>query len=501
MNHERVRFVSLFGVVLVCATLAAAATDSTAEKNGCWGITPARNNAVDDATAPRVGGAHPLPVEIAVGAFDRRSGKWLGDNNNLDNNKSSRVRHVAWVAPLGDTTYGAPVVADGRVFIATNNKGGYDPNYPKSVDLGVLLAFDLQTGTRLWQYSSPKLDDGTIDWAEQGICSQPCVEGDRLWLTTNRCEIASIAVADGRALWTFDMRERLGVVPHCMTSSSPLLVGDLVISGTSNGVGQDDKTVVAPLAPSLVALDKKTGKLVWSDASPGEYILDGQWSSPALDAASETILFGAGDGFLYGFSPKGERRFRLDGNHPHTVWKGHGAGDRNTIVATPVVADGKIFLAMGQDPESGEGPSILWCYDAPTRDDMVPRVRWKYEGRDPNSSAFEDRFHRTMASVVVASGLVMACDFSGVIHCLDADSGSLLWTHDAMGTLWGGGLAADGKFFVGTASGDLLIFAQSRECELLHSVALGAPIYAAPSVFGNTLLVATAKNLFAFRLE
>ncbi|MGL4944466.1 MAG: PQQ-binding-like beta-propeller repeat protein [Thermoguttaceae bacterium] len=443
-----------------------------------------RNNVANDATD--------LPVQIVAGKFERRAGKWLGGDT---------VRGVAWVAPLGDTTYGTPVVAGDRVFVATNNKGGYDPQFPKSVDLGVLLAFDRESGKMLWQYSSPKLEDTAIDWPEQGICSNACVEGERLWIATNRGEVAALSVVDGSKLWSFDMIEKLGVVPHCMTSSSPLVVGDLVVSGTSNGVGADDKTVVNPSAPSLVAFNKNSGELVWSNASPGDKILDGQWSSPAWDAASETLLFGAGDGFLYGFTQAGKQLFRIDGNLPNTVWKGHGAGDRNTIVATPVVAEGSVFLPMGQDPESGEGPSVLWCYDIADIDNVQPRVRWKYEGRDPLSKDFEDKFHRTIASVVVADGIVWACDFSGVVHCLDAKTGELFWTHDAMGAIWGGGLVADGKLYVGTASGDLLIFAASREKKLLHEVALGAPITTSPVAVGKMLFVATAKNLFAFREE
>ena len=39
-------------------------------------------------------------------------------------------------------------------------------------------------------------------------------------------------------------------------------------------------------APSFVALDKTTGKVVWKDNSPGKNILDGQWANPAAAQSS-----------------------------------------------------------------------------------------------------------------------------------------------------------------------------------------------------------------------
>ena len=47
--------------------------------------------------------------------------------------------NIRWVAPLGSTTYGNPVVANGQVFVGTNNGGGFIKRLPKDVDLGVLL--------------------------------------------------------------------------------------------------------------------------------------------------------------------------------------------------------------------------------------------------------------------------------------------------------------------------------------------------------------------------
>ena len=94
------------------------------------------------------------------------------------------------MARLGSQTYGNPVVANGKVFIGTNNGAGYLKRYPAEVDLGVLLCFDEADGKFLWQDSSEKLPTGRVnDWPLQGICCTPLVEGNRLWYVTSRGEV------------------------------------------------------------------------------------------------------------------------------------------------------------------------------------------------------------------------------------------------------------------------------------------------------------------------
>jgi len=47
--------------------------------------------------------------------------------------------------------------------------------------------------------------------------------------------------------------------------------------------------VTSPKAPELIAINKKTGKLVWEDNSVSDRILHGQWSAPAV-GKSEALI-------------------------------------------------------------------------------------------------------------------------------------------------------------------------------------------------------------------
>ena len=104
-------------------------------------------------------------------------------------------------------------------------------------------------------------------------------------------------------LWRFDMMHQLGSVQHNMASCSVTAAGDLLLVGTSNGVDESHENIPAPDAPSFIALDKQTGKLVWADNSPGHNILHGQWSSPAFAVLGGVpqAIFPGGDGWVYSF--------------------------------------------------------------------------------------------------------------------------------------------------------------------------------------------------------
>ena len=57
------------------------------------------------------------------------------------------------------------------------------------------------------------------------MASSPCVEGDRLYYVSNRCELVCANVTDGGFVWKLDMIKELGVFPHNLSVCSPLVIG------------------------------------------------------------------------------------------------------------------------------------------------------------------------------------------------------------------------------------------------------------------------------------
>jgi outer membrane protein assembly factor BamB len=114
---------------------------------------------------------------------------------------------------------------------------------------------------------------------------------------------------------------------------------------------------------------------------------------------------------------------------------------------------------------------------------------WSYKG-----------IHRSISTVSIDpdTNLLFVGDFSGFVHCLDADTGELHWTHDMKAHMWGSTLVADGKVYVGDEDGDLVILAATKEKKILSETNLNAPMYGTPVVANGVLYVQTNTHLFAF---
>ena len=345
-------------------------------------------------------------AKLKVGAKDwPQWGGWSGKNNTPDGKNIpiewdiDEGTNIKWSAKLGSQTYGNPVIANGKVYVGTNNGAGHLKRYPSNVDLGCLLCFDEKTGEFLWQHSSPKLATGRVhDWPLQGVCCSPIIDGERLWFVTSRGEVRCLDTEGFRddendgsftsepnenkdeadVIWVFDMMAKLTVSQHNMCSCYVALVGDILVVNTSNGLDESHINLPSPNAPSFIALDRNTGELLWSDKSPGSNILHGQWSSPTVAEfnGQTQVIFAGGDGWVYSFDPKGDGKgnskllWKLDGNPKDSKWILGGRGTRNNIIATPVVYDGLVYVSVGQDPEHGEGIGHVWCIDPNRKGDV-----------------------------------------------------------------------------------------------------------------------------------
>ncbi len=491
-----------------------------------WGGSPRRNNVPADQK---------IPVE-----WDIATGK-----------------NVRWSMPLGSETYGNPVVANGKAYVGTNNGNGYLKRYPSSVDLGVLVCFDEKDGKFLWQHSSEKLPTGRVnDWPHQGICSAPLVDGDRLWFVSSRGEVVCLDTEgfyDGEndgpfdkekvqekdeadVVWSFDMMGALKVSQHNMCSCSVTCAGELLFVNTSNGVDEGHKVLPEADAPSFICLNRTTGDVLWTDNSPGANVLHGQWSSPTYGVMGGVaqVLFGGGDGYLYSFAAEGENGkakllWKFDCN-PKDSFYTLTRATRNHIIATPVIYDELVYVAVGEDPEHGEGQGHLWCIDPKKRGDVsptlvyntkdpskpIPHKRlqamiekdgdferdnpnsaaiWHYVGKDP--SVFETTMHRTCGTVAIKNDLLFVGDFSGVLHCLDVKTGQAHWTYDMFAQSWASPLIIDDRVYMGDEDGDIVIFKLSAEQEQIGEINMGSAVFTTPIVANGTMFIANRNRLFA----
>ena len=481
-----------------------------------WGHDASRNMVTDEKGLPD--------------SFD--VGKLAAGSEEVD---MATTKSVKWVAKLGSQAYGNPVVAGGKVFVGTNNESPRNPRLKG--DRGVLMCLDEKTGKLLWQLAAPKLGTGKIsDWEYLGICSSPAVEGNRVYIVTNRCEVMCLdanGLADGNQgpftdegqylagpgkppetpgptdadiIWRFDMREELGVFPHNITASGPLVIGDRVVVATSNGVDWTHTNIPNPKAPCLAMLDKNTGALVGEEGSGvGARTLHSNWSSASGGKINgqDLVIFGAGDGWCYGYSTDPVKdasgnailkelwrydcdplRYRMKDGKPIKYATPEGPSE---VIATPVFYKNRVYVPIGQDPEHGEGLGNFSCFDATKSGDVTKTATvWSY-----------DKIHRSLSTPSIVDGLAYVPDFSGFVHCLDAETGHPYWVFDTKAHIWGSTMVADGKVYFGTEDGDFYILAAGKQQKVIRKIDMRSPVYSTPVAANGTLYVATPTHLYA----
>ncbi len=458
-----------------------------------------------------------LAAASVVFASDPGTGDWpmwggTPDRNMVSTQKGlpsswdmQTKRNVRWVASLGSQTYGNPTVAGGKVFVGTNNEGLRDPKQPG--DRGVLMAFDEKTGAFLWQHTNEKLAAGRVnDWPFQGVASSALVEGDRLFYVSNRAELVCLDTEGFRddendgpfkdekltgkenadIVWKLDMMEELGVHPHNLANSSPVVYGDMLFIMTANGHDESHVHIPSPKAPAIIAVDKKTGKVLWEDNHVGEKILHGQWSSPSVGMLGGVlqVVSAQGDGWVRGYEAKtGKMLWQFDTNPKESVWP----KTRNEVISTPILYDNVVYLANGQDPEHGEGVGHLYAIDPTKRGDITKDgLIWHY-----------GEIRRSISTGALADGILYYADFSGFLHALDAKTGKQLWKHDMLAAVWASPMVADGKVYLGDEDGDVVVMKAGRTKELLFEGNMGSSVYSTVVPAHGALFVTNRNQLIS----
>jgi len=470
--------------------------------------------------------------------------------------------NLKWSAPLGSQCYVTPAIYKGRVYIGAND-ALVDTSRFTVTRGSVLDCLEEATGKRVWRLVIPRLFTKNklfnYDDMNLGLCSSPTVEGDRVYVVGSRGDVLCLDIngqADGNAgpfmdeghymrdarvfpdkpgrfdvtntpplmppvavqpedgdiVWRYDLLTELDIWPQDAVDCSILVVGDILYICTSNGVDKSHKRIPSPNAPNMIALDKRTGKLLAVIDQPlGTAVFHGDWSSPTLARINgqDLILWGGGDGVCYAFDAKIEpgkdgapgllkKVWWFDCNplvnkikdgKPLPYNKG-GVGP-SEIIATPVVVNDRVYVAVGQDSRHGPGKGAFSCIDATKKGDVTgTALIWQSLAVD-----------RSFSSVAVTKdGLVFIADYTGILRCFDADNGKEYWSHELNGRVFCSPLCADGKVYIGTDTGRFTVAAATREKKILSEIRFDGPIYASPVAANKVLYIATQRKLYAFQL-
>ncbi len=403
-----------------------------------------------------------LSVSLATTAPGGEADQWsMRGSRNMaspgrDLPEGVREEDTLWKVRLGTHQYTIPVVSCGRVFLGLNDHGLRRGERFRWLGGGLVMCLDAASGRTIWQLPMPRvnLKRRFFNHANCGVCSSPVLDGDRMYLVGSRGEVvcldtdgqadgndgpfmdeleylreslkgeAKLLPSDGDIVWRYDFVAELGVFPHDVSGSTLLMHGDLLFACTSHGITRDHSSVANAEVPSLIALDKKTGRLVARENEGiAERVLHGQWSSPSMGEAGgrPLVFFGAGDGHCYAFEvPETNSGSEADGVQglnkvwsrdcnppgcrmrggepvPYATRRDRSPGGPSEIIGTPVFHGSCVYVTAGQDPLHGPGKSALTCLDAATGG-----ILWQSE-----------LVGRSTCTVAISKGLLYVADYSG----------------------------------------------------------------------------------------
>jgi outer membrane protein assembly factor BamB len=464
-------------------------------------------------------------------------------------------KNIKWSAELGTEAHSTPVIAGGRVYVGTNNGHPREPR--EQGDRGVLMCFEEKTGKFLWQLLVPKRDEDIyFDWPKSGISSPVTVEGERVYLVSNRGEVLCLEARDGHVLWNFNLTTGAGIWSHDAAHSSILIQGNQLYLNSGTGVDNTHKRIRTPDAPSLVVLDKRTGKLLARDDEHiAPNIFHSTWSAPSLGKVNgRTLLFfAAGNGIIYAFEPLNphfprdvNQAERTNGLLSPALSSRGGEGEERASnrvdsaihqptsppiqdSTTPLLHVSSLRKVWQFDFDPGAPKTNVHKYNSNRRESPSNFYGMPvfYEGRiyatgggdiwwgkteawlkciDPSGTgditttglvwSYPLQKH-VMGTSAIANGLVFIADCGRTFHCVDARTGQVCWTAEIDGEAWASPLVAGGKVYLGTRSGSFYVFSAARERKLLHQIELGDPISSTAAAANGVLYVTTMTHLYA----
>jgi outer membrane protein assembly factor BamB len=276
-------------------------------------------------------------------------------------------------------------------------------------------ALDRATGQRQWSRVFPATYRGGID-PDTGPRCVPVIEGNKVFLHGAAGDVYCVSLADGKLIWKREaLSEYRGNEGFFGAGSTPIVADKklLVNVGGQSGAG-------------IVAFDIETGRTAWTATDERA-----SYSSPVLATINneQYVVFVTRYNALALAATDGEVLFRVP------------FGKRGPTVnaATPIVADGRLFLSASY----GVGSRMLSIKQA------APKELWS--SQDVVSSQY--------ATCVLHEGFLYGIHGRedvgrASLQCVDASNGKLKWSEDGFGTAHL--LVVDDKLMILTVEGELL---------------------------------------------
>ena len=457
----RLREISALSVLLVVALLAVAFGPQ-----GAVAIGESAPSAV--ATSAIV--AHEWP------AF-RGDGSGVSAETDLPTVWSS-TENVVWKSAIVGRGSSSPIVWGNRIFLTTAVEGSEVPDaeapehmiggrpflHPESLGANrehtfQVIALDATDGTVIWNRTAHVGTPYDNRHSGGSFASPTAVtDGEHVYAYFGAQGVYAYDF-DGELLWQADIGKisAFGVG----VGTSPVLFENLLIIQADRGEGEDS---------AIVALSKATGEEVWRRRRP----IEASWSTPVLTEWNGRLeLITNGNELAISYDPaSGEE-----------LWRAKGV--ESNAIHLPLVGGGLVIMTsgypkkvikaihLGADGELDEADHLAWSYAKGTA--YVP-------------------------SNLLYDGLLYLLSDNGVLTCLDAATGEVIYEGGRMPTpqrYMASPVAFDGKILIVSADGDVFVVKAGREFEVLRTNSIAEPISTTPALSGGRIYIRGEQHLYA----
>jgi outer membrane protein assembly factor BamB len=358
---------------------------------------------------------------------------------------------LVWKGTGVGSGYSSVAIAGGRVFTLGNQGGS-----------SYLYALNEENGKQLWS--------AEIGKAGGNLGCTPTVDGDRVYAIGQAGDLVCADVAHGKVLWRKSFpRDFAGNCGGWQYTESPLVDGDKLVCTP----GARDAT--------LVALNKKTGTVIWKCAAPVDEPTAGYSSIVVAEVGGirqYVQLLAAG---VIGVAAE-------DGKF---LWKYDALGHNTANIPTPIVLGDQVFCSAGY----GKGGALL---QLSASDGEVKAKELYYNQQLKNKHG---------GLVVVGDYVYGDHDDSGSPFCAAVKTGKVAWRKEKRGPGEGSAAVtyADGHLYFRFQNGVMALVEASpdkyQEISTFRIPNAGSPSWAHPVVVGGRMYLREQDTVWCYNVK
>ncbi len=404
-----------------------------------------------------------LFIALAISAFAQRRvalGDWpdqrgpnrdgISKETGLPEKWTLNGDGMLWRVPYGGRS--APVIMGNHLYV--QNPVGRGAEEQERV-----MCLDPDTGKMLWEYRFNMFQSDApahrVGWASPAIDTET---GNLFAIGSGGFVVA--LTKDGKRIWDRSIGEEFGAfTTHGGRMTSPIVDGNLVIVSLAVSTWGRD----AARAQRLIAMDKRTGDIVWV-SSPGGRPYDTAYAAMSIHTINgqRMLITGLGDGGAYAMKPQtGEKLWGM------LIAK----RGLNTGVA---VSGNTVIISHGDENLDTNEMGMVAAIDGSQRGD-IKGYKWAVKG-----------WLGGFSSPVIDGDRVYQIENGSRMVAFDITTGRQLWRQQLGTVQKAPPVLADGKLYVGTESGKFFIIRpHSDRAEVLSEVEMPISKYSCCSSEGT----------------